>query len=233
MNRVWHRAQPDDFRRFKEELRAKYPDLSVIESGDLLLVQGGFPIIHEGEEIDRFQIRILVPPEFPKAVPVVREAGGRVPQGNPDWHTFSNGISCLQVPEEWLINPKHDSLIAFLDGPVRNYFIAHALAEEGVVRPMGERPHGAAGLWEAYGEMVGSNVPGTIQGFLECLAGERLRGHWQCPCRSGKTLRNCHMSHLFKLKTKIEPFVAKAALARLNQHAKKASPQQKVGSTHT
>lgn len=221
MSRPWHRDRPDDFRRFKEDLRTKYPDLSVMEDGDCVLVQGGFPIIHEGEEIDRFQIKISVPREFPKRVPGVRELAGRVPLKNPDWHTYDNGCSCLQVPEEWLINPHHDSLIAFLDGPVRNYFIAHALAEEGLGRPLGERPHGVAGLWEAYGEMVGSTVPATIRGYLQCLAGDRLRGHWECPCGSGRKLRNCHMSHLAELKKKIEPYIAKSALVRLDRHVEK------------
>jgi hypothetical protein len=221
MKQAWQRRRPDDFRRFKEELRTKYPDLLVIEEAGFVLVRGGFPIVHEGSEIDRFQIQMIVSPEFPKAVPCVRELANRVPLKNSDWHTYENGGLCLLVPEEWLINPQHDSLIAFLDGPVRNYFIAHALAEEGVQRPMGERLHGAAGLWEAYGEMVGSNTPTTIRGYLECLAGEQLRGHWECPCGSGKKLRNCHMSYLAELKEKIQPYVAKSALARLDRYVNK------------
>jgi hypothetical protein len=217
MNGVWHRRQPDAFAQLNGDLHKKYPDLSAVLAGDFVQIQGGFPVVHEGVEIDRFQIRVVVPPEFPRRVPVVFELGGRVPLQNPEWHTYHNGGLCLIVPEEWLINPQHASLIAFLDGPVRNYFIAHALAEEGLGRPMGERPHGDAGLWEAYGEMVGSNEHRAIQGFLECLAGERLRGHWDCPCGSGKKLRNCHMPYLFELQKKIKPYVAESALMRLKK----------------
>lgn len=221
MSGVWHKNQLDAFDQFKRDLQKKYPDLCVQKIGDFAQIQGGFPVVQDGLEIDRFQIRVIIPPGFPKCVPAIFELGGRVPQNNPAWHTYDNGGLCLMVPEEWLINPQHDSLMAFLDGPVRNYFIAHALAEGGMGRPMGERPHFGAGLWEAYGEMVGSKDHATIQGYLECLAGERLRGHWVCPCGSGKKLRNCHMPYLFQLRKQIEPYVAESALTRLKKHEKK------------
>jgi len=215
MKQPWHIDQPNLLEQFKRDLAKTYPDLCVIESCGVVIAQGGFPILQDASELDRFQIRMVVPATFPKKIPIVFELGGRVPLNNPDWHTYDGGSLCLIVPEEWLINPQHESLMAFLNGPVRNYFIAHALSEEGIGRPMGERPHFGDGLWEAYGEMVASKDRALTQRFLECLADDKIRGHVKCPCGSDKKMRHCHMAHLLELKKKIKSAIAESALKRL------------------
>lgn len=217
MSGLWHKKRPELLKQFKEHLQSKYPDLGVLERGDVVIIQGGFPVMHEGVELDRFQIRVEVPPNFPRRIPSVSELAGRVPRNDPSWHTFDGGSLCLMVPEEWMIRPDCDSLMAFFEDPIRNYFLAHSLAEEGRGRPMGERPHFAAGLWEAYGEMVGSTDRKTIEGFLNCLAGKKIRGHWYCPCGSGRRTRNCHLTYLLKLKKQIKPWIARSALDRLRR----------------
>ena len=75
-------------------------------------------------------------------------------------------------------------------------------------------------IWEAYGEMVGSNQPSVIQEYLRCLTEEQIRGHWDCPCGSGKKLRNCHILDVATLQKRIPPHVAKSALKRLHTHTK-------------
>lgn len=220
MNRPWHKKHPDRLNLLKQELEKNYPDLNVFSDDDVIQLRGGFPVIHEGIELDRFQIQIIIPPDFPRSIAIVKELEGRVPSKNPDWHAYASGTLCVIVPEEWLINAQSDSLIAFLDGPLRNYFIAHALAEAGIKRPMGERSHGVQGLWEAYGEMVGTTEPLTIQRYLKCLSIAQARGHLDCPCGSGKRLRKCHMPDIMKLKKTIHPHVAKSALKRLYDQTK-------------
>jgi hypothetical protein len=220
MSGPWHKREPTLLQQLKQELERGYQDLGVLADGDCVYLRGSFPIIHQEIELDRFQIEVKIPQDFPKNIPLVKDLGGRVPLNNPDWHTYDSGFLCVIVPEEWLITPQSGSVVAFLDGPVRNFFIAHALAEAGIKRPMGERPHFVAGLWEAYGEMVGSNEPSVIQRYLRCLSREQTRGHWDCPCGSGKKLRNCHVFEVAKLQKKIPPHVAKSALKRLHTHTK-------------
>src|SRR5437660_9131868 len=116
-----------------------------------------------------FQIRFGIPGEFPEKIPVAWETYGRVP-ASADWHTYDNGALCVIVPEEWLVREESSSILAFLDGPLRNYFLGHMLAESGQQRPMGERPHGLPGLYETYGEMVGSTEPAATRKFLEYLS---------------------------------------------------------------
>jgi hypothetical protein len=215
MSEPWHRRQPSLLNDLRQELERRYLDLSILLEDDVVYLRGGFPVVHNGVELDRFQIEVRIPQEFPNDIPIVREVGGRVPIGIPEWHTYDNGSLCIIVPEEWLINPQSGSVVAFLDSPVRNFFIAHALAETGIKRPMGERPHGSRGLLETYGEWVGSNEPTVIENYFDCLSMERIPRQWFCPCASGQKLRRCHGEQLKTLQKKIPFPVAAKALRRL------------------
>lgn len=219
MTLPWFKRDSAGYERFKEELKGHYPDLLVLELDALIVLQGGFPISHEGLELDRFEIRVTIPPEFPDRIPVVRELGGRVPP-IANWHTLDQGALCILVPEEWLIHPSSGSIMAFLDGPLRNYLISHALAEKGVKRPMGERSHNETGLLEAYGDMVGSADHRWTIEALKYLTMDRVKGHWPCRCGSGKSLRKCHMPDILQAQKKVNPRVAKMALKRLYDQTK-------------
>jgi hypothetical protein len=219
MRKPWHKENPPLFEELKHDLGKKYPDLAVLSIDDTVCLRGSFPISHEGIELARFQIEIFIPPDFPFNIPVVKEIGGRIPH-HVDWHTYENGTLCIVVPEEWLLNSEHTSFIAFLDGPLRNFFLNHALAEYQIKRPMGERSHGTLGLLEAYGEWFGSSELSVVRAYLNCLSREILRGHWDCPCGSGIKLRKCHLSKLIELKSKIPKWVALKALKRLDNQPK-------------
>jgi hypothetical protein len=178
-------------------------------------IRGSFPVLDDSEILDRFQIDIVFPCNFPDSTPVLRETGGRIPW-NADRHVNqANGEACPIVPEEWLLWPEHESILAFLDGPVRNFFLGQILVEAGCPWPFGERTHGVPGLFEAYGEMVGASDRKTILRYLDCLSKENPKGHLECPCGSRKRLRNCHWDHLKVLHEKIPPLVARSALERL------------------
>ena len=64
-----------------------------------------------------------------------------------------------------------------MDGPLRNYFLGHVLAESGQQGPTGEGSHGLLGLYEAYGEMVGSTYVAATRTFLEYSSKDRIKGH--------------------------------------------------------
>ena len=125
-------------------------------------------------------------------------------------------MACLFVPEEWLLRPQEEkTLIRYLDGPVRNYFLWQSLFERGESPPWKERSHGIPGLIEAYGDMVGMQGKEAIIGCLIILSKTAFKGHWICPCRSGQKIRYCHSQHLQNLRLKIFPQVARLALRRL------------------
>jgi hypothetical protein len=39
--------------------------------------------------------------------------------------------------------------------------------------------------------------------YLDYLAAKKVKGHWPCPCRSGKKLRDCHSYQIKELRNNI------------------------------
>jgi len=212
----WHRANPSLLARLENDVRGPYPDLRVVVENECVHLRGSFPIVSDGLTLDRYQIDVCIPNDFPDAVPTLREIGGRVP-----WvlnrHVNGKGEACPVVPEEWLLNPKRDSVLCFLNGPVRDFLLAQSLVEAGDPWPFSWRAHGIDGLYQAYGEILGTTDPACIRRYLQYLSKERIKGHWECPCGSGSKLRNCHLNEVRALQSKIPTNVAKQALQRLGQ----------------
>ena len=77
-------------------------------------------------------------------------------------------------------------------GPLRSFLIGNSLVEEGEPWPHGDRPHGAAGLLEHLGELIGTSEPRPVGRFLIDVGEKKVRGHWLCPCGSGLIIRKCH-----------------------------------------
>ncbi|HEY1757850.1 MAG TPA: hypothetical protein VGG72_20945 [Bryobacteraceae bacterium] len=217
MKRPWHERAPKLWAKVKQDLTAAYPELHDMIDNGTAFIRGSFPVKDGADILDRFHIEIEIPGDFPDFIPILREIGGRLPW-HPDRHiNRENGEACPIVPEEWLLQPSHDSILAFLDGPVRNFFLGQILVEAGKPWPFGERTHGVPGLIDAYGEIIGTSDEPTVRRYLDCLARETLKGHWNCPCGSGARLRNCHLEAVKKLREKIPPRVAKQAINRIHQ----------------
>ena len=197
------------------EVLEQFPDLRVLyEKGDVIHLSGSFPVKDEKGIIDRYAVEIDVFLDFPEHLPQVREVAGRIPrvQGR---HINRDGIACLMVPEEWYFDSNRDSLLAFFNGPVRNFFLGQSLVECGKPWPFGERPHGKDGLIEYYGELVGQQNADLILSHLEFLSRRGFKGHWLCPCKSGQKVRNCHKEEMLKLRNKIPTYVALKTYRRL------------------
>jgi hypothetical protein len=198
----------------RQELGTSYPDLCVVIDEGLVHVRGSYALVHEGEELDRFQIDITWPVTESEA-PIFREVGGRIPR-HEDRHVQTDGSACVGVPEEWLLRPKQDrTLIRYLQEPVRHFLIWQALVEKGEPSPWNGRSHGLQGLEESYSEMLGIGDSHAIPRYLELLILKKVKGHLDCPCGSGKHLRDCHRQQVLDLRDRIPRTVAKSALDRL------------------
>jgi hypothetical protein len=180
-----------------------------------VVARGGFPVADGDGVVDRFVIEIAFPEDYPDSVPVVREIGGRIPWFE-DRHVNPTGDACPIVPEEWLLRPDHDSILAFLAGPVRNFFIGQILVERGDDWPFGQRDHGKKGVVQSYAEIVGARDEPAIRLYLEYASRDRLKGHWECPCGSKQKVRNCHIESVQAVRQRIKPWIAKRMLGRLN-----------------
>ncbi len=215
MKRAEHKIQADaKAKLLQEDLNRSFPDLTASSNGPQVYVRGTFPVIHEGKILDRYQIEIVWT-ESDTEAPVLSETGGRIPW-TADRHMSQGGKACLFVPEEWLIRPREQrTLVHYLEGPVRNYFLWQSLFERGVAPPWGERSHGVPGLLESYSDLLGFRDVAAIKRCLLYLSREKLKGHWACPCGANRRLRDCHMEHLRELRAKVPRHVAQLALKRL------------------
>ena len=216
MTLPWHLAYPDVYDQIKGEVKAAYPDLHFSIEEERVVIQGSFPIVEGRSILDRYSIEVRVPNNFPKDLPIVREVGGRIPWFE-DRHVDGDGKACLFVPDErWRFFPEGATLRDFLDGPVRNFFISQSVFVRTMNWPIGQRSHGNQGILEAYGEMLDISTDHAIViVFLTLIFGRPFKGHWQCPCGSGKIFRKCHRARVWELREKIGPENAKQTLGKL------------------
>lgn len=208
MSWPWHKADPSLLEKIRTEVEAHYPNLHFYPQGDRVVVRGSLPIIDAGKELDRYSIEIVLLADYPDVVPLVWEIGGKIPR-NADHHVNAGGEACLFVPDEqWKAYPPGTSFLEFLNGPVRNFFLGQSVFRRTGEWPFGQRLHGAAGIREYYSEILETNDLNVILAYLECLSRPALKGHWPCPCKKGKRVRDCHLHQINDLRGKIPAEIA-------------------------
>ena len=209
MSQPWHKTDPAWLEKMQREVQADYPNLHFYPQGDRVVVRGTLPISHEGTELDRYAVEIILLASYPDALPLVFEVDGRVPWDADHHVNRETGEACLFVPDErWKVAPPTMTFLEFLNGPVRNFFLGQSLFRRTGEWPFGQRSHGVAGIREYYSELLGTDDVNVILRYLECLRRPTLKGHWPCPCGSGRRLRACHRVQVDDLRTKIPPVVA-------------------------
>lgn len=203
-----------------QALMLDQPGLHVSVADGRVVIAGDYFL---NEEITRpspdgplatFSVKVLLHPAYPDVEPMVFETGGIIPKGR---HLNPNGTCCLGVWERWLVQAKDLSVAAYFDGPFRDYFLSQLHFQVHGEWPFGELSHGLEGIVEAYASVLG--IPPDHQrvaGFLKVLAKPGLpRGHWPCPCNSGRNIRNCHRTELAEFRDGIPPAMASRMLNRM------------------
>jgi hypothetical protein len=224
LTQAWYVREPQALVALRATLATTYPTLHATEEAGKIKVRGSFAIKHDGADIDWYQLELTLPDDYPAAPAAVMEIGGRIPRVL-DRHVFSNGTLCLGVAEDmWIKWGGRFDIGSFLEGPVRTFLIGNSLVEQGEGWPFGERAHGAAGMFEFYKEAVGFDGARKIGTLLSYLAKERIKGHWPCPCGSGKNLRDCHRAPIYELHAKVprQVFARSLAILRSEQSDKAA-----------
>ncbi len=197
------------------------PRLSAEATGQGFLLRGDFLVFESGAisnpagPLTSFEIALFIPDNFPRSEPVLIETGGRIPRKEYR-HINPDGDCCVTVWEHWLMSAAELSIAGYLNGPVNEYFLGQYWYEKKGEWPFGERSHGRKGLVEAYADLLG--VPPRERDLtyrLRLLAQDWPKGHWQCPCGSGRKLRLCHREAMMELHQKIPPRMARRMLLRL------------------
>jgi hypothetical protein len=217
MTAAWFEQEPALLEEVRRALAADQPDLRATIVDGAVQVRGSYAVHDGGGVLDRYQIEIRFPRDYPKTLPVVEEIGGRIPR-IADHHISVDGTACLLVPEEWLL-AKDQSVRAFFDGPMKDFFLGQLLVEAGKPWPFGQRSHGYEGLIEAYMDLLGISDPTRVTAYFDCLRRKALKGHFDCPCGSNKRLRYCHWAELQELAKRIPSHIAQQAYDRLRNSA--------------
>lgn len=216
MSAPWFERDPAAHAALESLLRARYPTLHVfIENGECRL-RGTYAAV----DGDRYALEIALPADYPRSLPEVWETGGRIPR-EIDRHVFpANGALCLGVPLALWIAMKCDfSVDHMLNGPIRSFLIGNSLVEEGEPWPHGDRSHGAAGILQHFGELVGTADPMVVGTLVIDLLDRKVRGHWLCPCGSGRIIRKCHREAVETLR-QAPPSMLDHAIEAIAKHLK-------------
>lgn len=216
-----------DLEEVKAVIAFDQPKLSAVRDGPDIIVEGSLLLVDDSDSvspkgpISEFDIRIITGDRFPDREPMVFELGGRIPRCA-DRHINGDGDCCVTVWENWLLGAGDTSFSAFMNGPLREYFLGQYWFERTGKWPFGQRPHGEEGLVEAFADALGiSRKKEDVIYYLRLLAQPWPKGHWMCPCGSGLILRYCHKDRLKMLHGKVPPNMAKRMLRRLNFPNKK------------
>lgn len=201
------------------KLRAAPDGGDIRITGRFLLTENG-AVANPAGPISEFDIEIVLSPRYPDREPKVFEVGGRIPRHS-DRHVNDDGACCITVWEHWLASAADRSFASFLNGPLHQFFLGQYWFERIGKWPFGEYAHFEKGLQEAYAEALGvPNKKKDLLYHLRLLSQDWPKGHWLCPCGSGRRLRHCHRDDLMALHKKIPPRLARRMLSRLKDTAR-------------
>lgn len=197
------------------KLHARKDDSTIHVEGSYLVFERNV-VAAPGGPITAFDIRMELPVHYPCFEPKVFETGGRIPR-EPDRHINPDGDCCITVWEHWLATAADQSIAGYINGPLHEYFLGQFWFEKTGRWPFGERAHGTAGLEQAFAEVLRvANNRRQLLYHLRLLSQDWPKGHWRCPCGSGKRLRYCHRNELEVMHQRVRPDIARRMLRRLN-----------------
>lgn len=183
--------------RHFEELRLKYPGLSLVRWRGVSSVEGMLHFIAEfkGQSIeDEYAIKITLPDDYPVSHPFAEETMGRIPRS---FHHYQNGRLCLgtsyAISRTFRESP---TLIGFTDKSLIPYLYSFSYKSLYGKMPYGELSHGWMGIIEYYSDEFGIDSPRAIVELLKVLADNFPVKHIKCPCGSRKPISVCHGKQL-------------------------------------
>jgi len=187
-----------------------------------VILEGTFSISPSAAEyrdagaIATYEVRIEVPESYPEDEPKVFELGNAFPH-TANYHCNHTGDCCVCVFETWRATAEDRSFSAYLNGPIRNFFLSQFIKRETNKWPFDEWQHGRKGYVDACADRLGcrSNFD-EVDYLLRVLSRDWPRGHWGCPCQSGKRIRECCAEELRALSEKVGKREARAMRDRLH-----------------
>lgn len=220
----WWEKDSDLYEDLKKNL-LDFPALIMsIELNRAVVLTGEWHVYGKERLITTYNVRIVLPSDFPKGVPLVYEVGGVIPQ-DADHHINPDGTACLFAPpERWEKWPEGASIAVFLNGPVRDFFFSQAFYERTGQWPFGEWSHGDVGVIEYYFEKLGTSSFTILEGLVQLSQYHSPSRQWRCPCGNNKRYKECHwrlMEPLIKGLPRSEWEYLKSLITIVNSEAEK------------
>lgn len=204
------------FSEIEDYLQLHQPELTPTADGEGVHVAGELIVYAQGTEVDRFTIRMLIPSGFPVEEPIVWELDERIPRTQDRHMNGRAGECCLTVWEAWRAVTQEQNFQTFMEGPVSDFFLGQAMVERGDDWPFSELPHGRPGIIQAYAHALSlAESEALVVAYLDVLSHRHIKGHFACPCGSGKVIRKCHRSEVEDIASRIDPQLAKKMRSRL------------------
>jgi len=196
----------------KREVKTLFPNLEYFPSKRTWEGELSFNATYEGYTLsDCFNVRILIPLNYPYSLPLVSEYGGRIIKIREEkklkhmqdlhYNPATNSI-CLCAPHEEKIKfPPGSRFTFFLENLVIPYFFALSFFEKNDRWPWGDYSHGATGLFEYYYEKRGGF---TREDIVELTKQLNFTTEWKifktqkltqdslCICGSKEKISTCH-----------------------------------------
>jgi len=183
------------------ELQKKYPGLKLlVDERGLQTIKGKlkFSATYENVTIDdEYDIEIELPDDYPEYPPKAKEIGERITK---EFHVNPDGTLCLGAPLKVRMkyNDKPD-LLGFVENVLIDFLYSFSYKEKFGKLPFGELPHGGEGIVEYYCDLFKVKDRMFVLNILLILCENKYRGHHNCPCGSGRKIRECHGEQIFEL----------------------------------
>ncbi len=201
MSKLWYVEDPLLLASIEDEIESNFSGLRLFILNQKVFIQGRFDVYHQDNFYDRYSIRIELADNHPISLPQVFEIGGRVPTTAARHVYEEGGYACLFVPfERFKYWPDSRNMSSFLGGPVNSYFYSQSFYDQHGYYPFGERSHNLSGVIESIKDISGMNSSSKVYAAIDLISKTQMKGHWDCPCNSGKNLKNCHFGTLADLK---------------------------------
>ena len=180
-----------------EELQKKYVKLKNLQKlKNKIILSGILEFTASAEKCEPmtgvFEIEIIIPGNYPRSLPKVKETGGKISKSYPHIYEGDETLCSAFPLEEYLIFREQPSLLGFVEKLVVPYFFSYLYWEKYGKFPFGERKHDVKGVMDCYLEIL--RLPNELS-VLKCLDHILRRGYsgkHECPCGSGVKIHKCH-----------------------------------------
>jgi hypothetical protein len=217
----------------RDALYADQPYLDIAIQDEAVVVEGTYlllptlPTYRDRGPLAEHRIRIEIPTDYPATEPRVTMLDDSVPRHD-SFHCSSAGVCCVTVFETWVVTQKDPSIGAFLQGPLRNFFLGQMLRQKGKDWPFDEWDHGIDGWIDAVAELIGCRprkveVRNVLERRRKDLPLDMEAG---CPCGGRLSARECCGPSLQDFWSKASAKTAETWLCRLVNLTPRLTPRE-------